>query len=393
MAPQIRLIRLFIPVAALVLMVSQRGFSADDVQYTGSLVAVTPHSVWTRAANGVLKFARLPDTGAVSAPTLASRYKIGDQVLVRSVRIERFPDDEENEWFSLEAKAVDYLRPPSVAELAGALGSSARRRKGNMLPAPASNDPPASMSLKTLQLPDSPAVAPAKDSPAAILERSRALTQKYLAALPNFNADEISKQYRSPASNPPKWQLDETLQSEVSFQGSHAMHRNIVRNGELWNDLFEHLKPATRAGQQNGALAHIFDASCDVTLEFSRRAVEAGTPVLLYRFTSPPDSCFGYTWGDDDDRYPSAHTGEVSIAETDNLVRRLEIVTTGMPKGYASQSGETRATWDYVKIGEERHLLPIEVQVLEVRISGAHLSVLTYKNHRHFEAFTSISYK
>src|ERR1035438_6152699 len=131
MAPQIRLIRLFIPVAALVLMVSQRGFSADDVQYTGSLVAVTPHSVWTRAANGVLKFARLPDTGAVSAPTLASRYKIGDQVLVRSVRIERFPDDEENEWFSLEAKAVDYLRPPPVAALGGGPRSTGRRPGGD----------------------------------------------------------------------------------------------------------------------------------------------------------------------------------------------------------------------------------------------------------------------
>jgi hypothetical protein len=66
----VRQFRLILPLAALLLMASQRGFSADNVQFTGSLVAITPHSVWVKEANGVLRFARLRDEGEISAPTL-----------------------------------------------------------------------------------------------------------------------------------------------------------------------------------------------------------------------------------------------------------------------------------------------------------------------------------
>ncbi len=245
----LRRIGLFNLVGALLLVVSQRGFCADKVQFSGSLVAVTPHSVWVREANAVVRFARLPDKGAISAPSLLGRYKFGDQVLVKSVTIQRFRDDEEGQWFDLEATGVNYLRPASAAEMASALGSMARRTKGNLLRAdpPADSGPksdaPAPVSLKTLELPDPNMDAPAKDSPAGILERSRALTQKYLVALPNFNADETTRSYTSPVTNPPKWQIVETLQSEMSFRGTQEMHRNILRNGEPWNDTFDHLQP------------------------------------------------------------------------------------------------------------------------------------------------------
>ena len=76
----LRRIGLFNLVGALLLVVSQRGFCADKVQFSGSLVAVTPHSVWVREANAVVRFALLPDKGAISAPSLLGRYKFGDQV-------------------------------------------------------------------------------------------------------------------------------------------------------------------------------------------------------------------------------------------------------------------------------------------------------------------------
>lgn len=394
-----RCVRLSVSVAALLFLVSQRGVSFAKVQFAGSLVAVTAHSVWVREANGVLRFARLPDQGSLSAPTLAGRHKIGDQVLVKSVTIELSRDDEENEWYNLEATSVDYLRPASDSELASALRSPARNRKGNLLRAPVTNDPstnpdrPSGISLNTLQLPDPGVAAPDKNDPAVIVEESRALTQKYLAALPNFNADETSKMYGSPDTNPPKWQLQETLLSEVSFRGFRESHRNVVRNGERWNDLFEHLPPAPRAGPQHGLLRNVMDANC-AKLEFARRAVEAGVAVLIYRISAQAESCFGGSWGrmGQGERYFPGQSGEIAIAEADRLIRRLDIASTGYPKGYGAQLTETHATWDYVKIGEERHLLPIEVKTLQVH-GGDVLSVSTFKNHRHFEAFTNITYK
>ena len=236
----LRRIGLFNLVGALLLVVSQRGFCADKVQFSGSLVAVTPHSVWVREANAVVRFARLPDKGAISAPSLLGRYKFGDQVLVKSVTIQRFRDDEEGQWFDLEAKSLDYLRPASAAEMASALGSMARRTKGNLLRADPPGDTqlkgnaPASVSLKTLQLPDPNMDAPAEDSPAGMLERSRALAQKYLAALPNFNADQVSKLYSSPGFEPTEVEFDRETGIRSELSGSRG---NAPECSQRWRTL------------------------------------------------------------------------------------------------------------------------------------------------------------
>jgi hypothetical protein len=371
---------------------------AESVKVTGSLVAVTRYAVWVRQANGVLIFARLPDEGALAAQTLAGRHKVGDQVLLKCSLIDQVHDDNENEWFDLQADKLDYLRPPSAAELASALGSTARRRPGrlNLLPAPATNEGPAALSLKSVTIPDEPSPASGQDDPAAKLTHFRELTWKWLSALPNFTADESTSSYRSQAATPPKWQTTETLQSEVSFRGTQEIHRNIVRNGEKWNDPFALLPPAARASLQHGLLANIFDPNCSVTLTFSKRALAAGTPVLVYHFTAPPDSCFGPDWGRKGEgaRFYAGHQGDVAFAETDGLVRRLESSTTGLPKGFYTQSTESRATWDILKIGDERYLLPIDVQTLVVRSDGTmNGSVRKFKNHRHFEADSNITYK
>ena len=86
--------------------------------------------------------------------------------------------------------------------------------------------------------------------------------------------------------------------------------------------------------------------------------------MLLYRITALPDSCFGGGWGVPGERFYPGETGEVAIAESDNLVRRLAVIDTAYPKGYSTQRGEIRATWDYVKVGKERHLVPVETQNL-----------------------------
>jgi hypothetical protein len=75
------------------------------------------------------------------------------------------------------------------------------------------------ISLKTLKLPDGNETFDAK------LERSRVVTEQYLAALPDFNADENAVLRNAPVSTTPKWRIIETLNSEVSFRGVSTMRR------------------------------------------------------------------------------------------------------------------------------------------------------------------------
>jgi hypothetical protein len=239
-----------------------------------------------------------------------------------------------------------------------------------------------------MRLPDQTTVAIGTN--AEFLIRAREAVKEYLAALPNFNADESSVLYTSPVVNPPSWQASETLQSEVSLEGTRGTHRGIVRNGKPWPETFEHLPPAPRASIELTLLRFVIDPNC-ASLEFQKRAVEGGTPVVVYTITSPQDSCRQGGWGAPGERFYPAHKGEIAFAESDALVRRLELASVGYPKEYLCQFTQAREIWDYIQIGERRFLLPTEAQSLQSQAQLT-LSVTKYKNHRHFESFSNIQF-
>ncbi len=63
------------------------------------------------------------------------------------------------------------------------------------------------------------------------------------------------------------------------------------------------------------------------------------------------------------------------------------------PKGFGLDPVHETVKWDYVKIGERSFLLPVSAEVFGgfVRERLWHV-VMEYKNHRHFEAATSVTF-
>jgi hypothetical protein len=262
--------------------------------------------------------------------------------------------------------------------------------KQNLLAVPGQGDEQP-VSLKSLRPPEPAATPPEKEGTDPRLEHARALVHQYLKALPNFTADETEVFYVSPALATPKWTVVENLQAEAVFHGGRETLRSVVINGRSFAD--GAILPAhSRASPSTSRLDNIFDSNCQVTVRFEKRAEEAGTALLVYRFTAPRDSCFGAIHDGEYQRYFPGHEGEVFIAEADGLVRKIECTTTGIPDEFGRRRYEERVTWDQVKIGDETHLLPVSSELLLVNRGPMSLSVAKYSNHRHFEASSSITF-
>jgi hypothetical protein len=384
------------------LLAPQRGMPFDgSVQFSGSLEVVTHHTVSILLSDGRIVDARIPDAGELSAQSLFGKYRMGDLVEIKGlpmepVRTDRdtvfpFRDEETGLARNLDLEQIRFLRKPSAAELAIALQSGAVKIKQNLLATPGQNDEEPNVSLKTLRLPDSSDLPAPKNEFETKLEHTRLLVHQYLSALPNRTADEVLTTSESALSATPKWRVTETLQAEVNFQGSRETLRNIVRNGVKWPDTAI-LPNGHRASASTSRLGQIFNEDCPITINFEKRAVEAGTPVLVYHFASPRDSCFGANTDGGYQRYFAGHTGEVFVGEADGLVREIDSTTTGFPAEFGHRTTEERVTWDQVKIGEERHLLPVSAERLLVAKSVMALSVVKYTNHRHFESTSKITF-
>jgi hypothetical protein len=209
--------------------------------------------------------------------------------------------------------------------------------------------------------------------------------------MPNFVADEVASRYYS-ASSPPNWRLLDTLQDEITFKGSKESRNQITLNGKPWNQPYEML-PGTRwEGGFGSELPALFSADCPTKFELEGRITEAGKSFSSIRFSSPPDGCVAvFTSGYQ--RYFAGQTGRILLDEREENVVRVEARSEGFPRAFPLSASEEQVAWGQVKIGDEVHLLPVSGDFIIVDNTGAmHLIRNEYKNHRHFEAASTVTF-
>ncbi len=71
----------------------------------------------------------------------------------------------------------------------------------------------------------------------------------------------------------------------------------------------------------------------------------------------------------------------------------LEEDSRGFPPEFELAEREEHIYWDRVKIGDETHLLPVRATCVAVYYSGERYRIeVEFKNHRHFQASTKVTF-
>jgi hypothetical protein len=167
-------------------------------------------------------------------------------------------------------------------------------------------------------------------------------------------------------------------------------------NGQPWKKKgFEGFNWSVQFG---GELKPLFDPKCPTRIDFEGREEVHGTPVLAYRFSSPPNGCFGYFSVKNGflsalRRYNPAQTGRFLVDEREGSVIQVEQEAHEFPKGFGADAWKQTITWDYVKTGDGTYLLPVAVDMVGgfTQADLWHITV-EYKNHRHFQAATNVTF-
>jgi hypothetical protein len=185
----------------------------------------------------------------------------------------------------------------------------------------------------------------------------------------------------------------DTIESEITFRGNRAVRQQIRRNGKLWEQSFQAL-PGYRWYEGFGTeITPLFDPKCPTTLKYEGRSESGGRSLLDYKFSSPVDGCFPkFTFGYQ--RYNPARTGHVLIGDPAGNIVQMEEEASRFPAEMEFSGRDVHIFWDYVKVGEESHLLPVRASFLVRYYDGTRYRIeVEYKNHRHFEAASHIIYQ
>ena len=226
----------------------------------------------------------------------------------------------------------------------------------------------------------------------ATLEHARQVNLERAANMPNFVADEIVSHYLG--RDPSRWRRDWTIQDEITLKGNQVTRRNVVKNGKAWDGKGQ--DPARTYGLPAtgfaAALMSLFDPGCPTTLELAGQDQLRGKEVSVYRFRSPANGCFGNLFGPR--AYNAARSGRILIDAASGDLLQFEEEASGFPAGFVFWQRNQVMIWDQVKIGEASHWLPVSADFVWKHGDGTlSRSVVEYKNHRHFEAATNITFK
>jgi hypothetical protein len=221
----------------------------------------------------------------------------------------------------------------------------------------------------------------------AALERARQVNLDRAAHMPNFIADEVAKRYTGHLGSS-KWKYLDTIEDEVTLKGMQISRQNWRLNGKPWKNPDGY--PSTGFGEE---LKPLFSLGCPTVLEPAGREQLAGKEVLAYRFTSPADGCFSHLFANWETN--PARTGRMLIDDASGDLVQFEEEAADLPKGFGFLQRNEVLTWGEVTISGVTHLLPVSAEFIWRINSRGDLSRVTveYRNHRHFEASTNVSFK
>jgi hypothetical protein len=357
--------------AALLLLLP--GAPAADLTFTGNLRFVSAGTITVRLSNGIVIDARLPKTGELGAEKIAAQYKLADQVQIACKNISSVWDQAVRRYHSLELTRIHFVRAATAEEIDQVSASLSWKVGDNLLkPVPEVPKPP-------------------KATDPEGLERVREVNLARAAKMPNFIADEqASRSLRRKGE--PKWKQADTVESTIAFHGDDAERQNIRISGKPFTTTSGWIPGVNWNSGFGAELKSLFDRDCANTFEFAGREELRAKQVAVYRFRSPLDGCFGagvigYQ------QYDAAQTGRILVDETDGSVLQMDRQDIGNPSGL---DGGTQMiySWDYVKIGDASHLLPVATDFVWIDPKGDTWHVAAqYKNHRHFEASADVTFK
>jgi hypothetical protein len=344
---------------------------AADSEFTGRLERLRSDSLTLRTSDGRVVDAVLPQTPELSVQTIAAQYALADQVELSCKSIKSFYDTRAYLHQHLELKSIRRVRAATPEELTDAMNVLSWQIGENYLRHPAAPDPGEDHDL----------------------ERVRRVNLEYESKLPNFVADETALRYTSDAVGKP-WRLDDTIVSEISYKGGRFTREHIRVNGKSWNRPFIDVGGMIWGVTFGLELKSVFDPTCPTKINFFGTQEVNGKPLLVYGFYSNRNGCFGnYATSDLQQTYNPDRTGRLLVDPTRGDVVQYEEEASGLPETYVMDRHTEVESWNYVTIGEVSYLVPVSAEHLERRADGAiRRVVVSYTNHRHFEAATSVTF-
>src|SRR6266851_1935940 len=328
---------------------------------------------------------------AFSVCSLWAQSRLTVDQLVTFVRssIQLKHPDKQVAGYLLKLKLSEHLDLRTIEELQGmGVGPSTMEALRKLveisatLPAP----PP-----KEVKVPPPPIPAPPLKEQKAIIERVREYALNYSKNLPNFICTQVTRRY-SDRGNSGFWQTEDTLTTRLSYFEQKEKYELVMINNHATTRSYHSLGGASSSGEFGSMLQQIFDKDTGATFEWSRWATLRGKRAHVYTYrVAQPNS----QWRLNYERTQEVIVGYTGLIYVDRDTEMILKITLDaeVPPAFPIQQASTALDYDYTKISEQTHMVPLKA---EVRMRTGILltkNIVEFHLYRKFGADASITFE
>jgi len=222
------------------------------------------------------------------------------------------------------------------------------------------------------------------------LEEVRQSALQHTEDLPNFICAQVTRRYLD-ASGSDRWQSQDTLQAELTYNQKKENYANVLVNGRPSNRPFEDLGGTLSIGEFGSILRALFMPQSQAKFWKEREENFRGVQTLVIGFSVPQSTSSWTLSFENSHSLKVAYRGHVWVDPEKKQVMKISQSTAQIPVTFPISYAETTTEYGYSSIrGIEgrQFLLPLRAELI-MRESRQHSSTRNVIEFREFRKFTS----
>jgi hypothetical protein len=227
-----------------------------------------------------------------------------------------------------------------------------------------------------------------------VIESAREAAYSFSQTLPNYIVQQHTARYGTQAAHGGRtsWQAIDTVTADVISEDGKESYKNILVNGKPPQDALEN-SGAWSTGEYATIQLDILADDTNADFHNQRAATIVNRPAFLYDFTVAQANSHWHLHALGESYVPG-FSGSIWIDKENSRVLRLEISADNLGRTFPLDTVESAVDYDYVLIGDARHLLPVHSESISCKRGSGECSrnVIDFRNYRKFTTDTSITF-
>jgi hypothetical protein len=227
-----------------------------------------------------------------------------------------------------------------------------------------------------------------------VINGARDAAFEFTDTLPNYIVKQYTTRYQTDTAHGSRtsWQALDVVTADVVAENGKESYKNILVNGKPPRDAIEKTG-SWSTGEFATVLQGILAPQTDADFHNKRSTTIVNRPAYRYDYSVEQPNSMWHVYASSESYIPG-YTGSIWIDKENFRVLRIEMSAVNMPKSFALDAVESAVDYDYVMIGDKKHLLPVHSEALSCvrNTSDCTRNVIEFRNYKKFTADSSITF-